>query len=276
MKARFIVLIDLSEYSKPLLKYADSWAQRTNAELLVVHQTTDLLPGIGDAEVISNIKQQSRKRALKQLSKFVIETIGTLGGVKLYVTANNLEDSFDMLKKSKSHDVFFVGMKYKSLFEKIFITSTTIKLTNEMDNLIIALPEKQVTEDIDTLYIGLKHQYPLNEQAFQDLLHISGDSLKRLHFFSVLKKGAVGDEAEKYIAAVQSRYADRFSVTYEIYSADDTFREIKDYMTKNKGVLVVQKGSRNIVDFFRKYFVNELVNYAQIPLIILPCADTDQ
>lgn len=276
MKARFIVLIDLSEYSKPLFRYAHRWARRANAELLVVHQTTDLLPGIGDAEVLSNMKQQSKKRALKQLSRFVIDTLGALEGVKLYVTAHTLEESFELLKRSKSYDVFFVGMKYKSLFEQLFTTSTTIKLANELEDLIIALPETQVSEDTDTLHIGLKHQYPLNEPAFNDLLQLSGDTVKKLHFFSVLKNNASRSEAEEYIKVVQAKYADRFAVTYDVYSADDTFREIKDYMGRNKGILVVQKGSRNIVDFFRKYFVNELVNYAQIPLIILPCKAADQ
>lgn len=270
MKNRFIVLIDLSEYSRWMLLYAYNWAQSAHAELLLVHQTTDPVPGLGETSIISEIKKDNSKRALKALSQFVYSVLPKGTKVKLHVTSHNLENSVQMLRKSQFRDIFFVGMKYKSLFEKIFISSTAIRLADEIENIIVAIPEKNEDAHLDTLYIGIKQKYPLNEEQLEHVLSIAGNAAKKLHFFSMLKEGEPAAETESYVKEVQLRYTGRYAVTYAVYKVEDAFQGIKDFMHANNGTLVIQKGTRSLVDYFRKYYVNDLINYAQIPLIILP------
>jgi hypothetical protein len=270
LKKRFIVLIDLAAHSKQLLIFADKWARMVNAEVLVVHQKMPLIPGIGESEVIEDIKREHRKKALDELSQFVQNTLTDSTSVKLYVTTHNLEGSLSRLKQSKTLDFFFVGMKYKNLFEKMLISSTAIKLVNEMDNVIIALPEGNLPDNMDTLYIAIKQKYPLNEPALQHILSITGNSIKKIHLFSMLKPGENDSIIKNHLLSLQMRFKDQIAITYECQTTNDAFQEIKHYMQDRPGLLVVQKGSRDLVDFFRKYLVNDLINYAQIPLVILP------
>lgn len=67
MNKRFIVLIDFSEYSSNLIKYACDWSQEANAKILLHHQTHPFLPAFAENEAREYIVQQANDNALEKL-----------------------------------------------------------------------------------------------------------------------------------------------------------------------------------------------------------------
>jgi len=61
MARRFILLIDFSEHSVSLAKYAFDWSKKANAELLLVHQTLVYTPALTDNETRQEISRNAMK-----------------------------------------------------------------------------------------------------------------------------------------------------------------------------------------------------------------------
>lgn len=270
MKKRFLVFIDFSDYSRWLLTTAAAWAERAGAEVLLIHHSHSPVPGLGDSESQLSIKQSYVEDAEEKLKAFASEVLGDTGTLKFYGTTESLPHFVAKLDEPDASDFLFVGMKNKSLLEKIFVRGTAIDLSDNLDKVIIALPAMAEPLRFDNLYIAIRTRYRLNEPEFKNVLSLTADGLSRLHFFSVLKEDEKSDKTEAYLEDLESRFSDTADVSCAIRRSDDPFGEIKHYMEENGGVLVVQKGSRSVMDLFRKFFVSEIVYHARIPIIILP------
>jgi len=271
MKKRFILLIDLTEQSKALLRLANTWAMEAGAELLIVNQVFSLAPGMGEAEVRNDIKRQERREARLQLADFAKKVLGdTIVPVKFYVTTGSLEAAIHKLHHSKTSDFIWVGMKSKNWLERIFLQSTAVRLTSDVEQSIIALPDDCTTTDFDHFYVAIAPKYPLNEDAFRNLLSITITTGKKISLFSVLRPNENDEEARAYLKSLSDLYSQNASINYEIVRYDDIVSGIKDYIRQKQGILVLQKGTRTLADFFRKYIVHDFLHLSEIPLVILP------
>lgn len=270
MNKRFIVLVDMTEHSGRLLQFAYKLAVHTGASFVVAHQSDAMIPAISDSDIIEDARIKHTKERFRQLSEFTYTTLGTTSGIKFHITRKNIEIWLLKLKKSKYIDIIFVGMKSKSLLERIFMRSTTLKLVNEINKIIVALPESATQYSFKSLHIAVKEKYPINISALQCIVEISEETIDNVHFFSMLPPGNPTEKTNSYLQALGNGLYVNTTINYDIYHTESPFEEIKTYMQKNKGILVLQKGGRELTDMFRKYFVNDLVNYANIPLIILP------
>src|SRR5690606_18867893 len=132
---------DFSEHSKTLLRFAGNWAKSVNAELLVVNQVFSVAPAMGEGEIRDEIKRQEKRSALAQLSGFVKNVWNDSGvSIKLYVTTGSLQTAIDKLHRSKNLDLIFTGVTSTNWIERIFMQSTALRLSNEIDKMIVALP----------------------------------------------------------------------------------------------------------------------------------------
>jgi hypothetical protein len=271
MKKRFILLIDLTEQSKALLRIANTWAMEVGAELLVVNQVFSVAPGMGEGEIRNEIKQQERRTALTQLTDFTRETLGDdTAPVKFYVTTGSLELAIHKLHLSEMSDFIWVGMKSKNWLERIFMQSTAIRITADVKKTIIALPDGYKGTDFDHLYVAVSPKYPLNEDAFRKLLSIATSIGKKVTVFSVLKSNEPDEEVKSYLKSLGDLYSQTQAISSETVRNDDALSGIRAYMEQKEGILVVQKGTRTLADFFRKYVVDDLLHLSEIPLVILP------
>ncbi len=270
MKKRFIVLIDFSTYSEWLLAFTYKWAQQVNSELLLVHHTTDLIPGLGDSEVLSELKYSSVERSINKLKSLAETVVGNNPFIKYHSNSYNVSSAVMKLQESNTTDYVFVGMNDKTGIEKLLISSTALQLADNIERVIIALPTATSDFHYDQLYIGIKNPHSLDTTHFEELLAITSDKYHHITFFSVVKDKAPLNEITEYLQLLCNKYAKLASLSYKIFESENTTQTIKDYMHENKGVLVIQKGPRNFIDIFRPYFTTEIVHHAQIPVIILP------
>lgn len=270
MKKRFIVLTDLSTPSERLVQFAATWADKAGAELVVAHQAAVFAPAMGDAEIRSEIKRRNKQSALRTLQDFTKQVLGNIRNVKFHVTTSKIETSLARLNNSKNLDVIFVGIKKeKSFIENLLTESTAIKLSSEINKIIISIPVDTVDYNFESLCIGLKHAYPINETEFTNLLTIATPMFSSIQLLSVTEQEEQNGEAEMFLSSVAHEHQSQAKLSYKVAHTASIPVHLSDYVEGNS-MLAIQKGPRSLFDIFRKYHVNELLKNGHIPLIILP------
>ncbi len=270
MTKRFIVSIDFSPHSEQLLTFSYNWATLAGAELLLLHHATELLPGLGESEVLASLKRDSEERGLIKLRSFTEALVGPDPRIKYYAHSYPVSSALIKLQQLDITDYLFVSLSDKNWIERLMMLSTNLQLTEQTNSIIIGLPTAISDFQFDTLHVAVKQKYPLNTSRFEELLSVTSDKIKYITFFSVINKGADRNEITVYLKEICSRYNRRAAVSYTISEASNASTGIKEYMSAHKGILVTQKGPRNFMDFFRSFFTTEVIKYAQIPVVILP------
>jgi hypothetical protein len=97
--------------------------------------------------------------------------------------------------------------------------------------------------------------------------------IQEVHFFSVIKPEENPEAAGRYLEALHDRYAGQVRTSHTLFRNDDPISAVKGFMMQNRNILVIQKGSRTLLDIFRRFWTTELINIAQIPIVILPNQD---
>ena len=276
MKKRFIVLINFSDHSKQLLSLAHHWKKKANAELLLVHQVVKPAPGIGESEMISAVKDLDRQTALNDLKSFAPNVIGKHERLQFHASTTHIISIIETLEAKDIIDYLFVGMNDKSMVDRLFFGSTVSELSKQLDKIIFAFPTITSNISIESLYVGVNEKYNINEEAFEHLIEIMSAVTSHLHFFSVVKPDENKANAEKNLQPLQAKYNNRISSSYKVLQSLDPGSAVKDYMINNKGLFVIQKGGRSIVDIFRRFLTTELIQMARIPIVILPSKATSQ
>ena len=270
MKKRFIVLIDFSDHSKQLLLLVNAWAKKANAELILVHQVVRPIPAMGDSEIIARLKQSGKKNALEDLKSFAKEVIGDDSAIRYLTDTTHLISIIESLNETDVIDYIFVGMNDKTIVDHLFLGSTAAELSKQLNKIILAFPTKHTDINVEMLYLGIREKHPLNEEAFQNVMAIINGVVHEIQFFSVIKPTDDQEKAERYLETLQARYKNQMNVSYTVCKEENPINAVKEYMLKNKGFLVIQKGSRSLFDVFRKFWTTEMIYNARIPIIILP------
>lgn len=272
MKNRFIVLIDFSPYSEHLLQFAYDWSRRAHAEMLVVHNTLALMPVITPYETKKKIIDSDNKDALKKLKEFTKTNLPGVMPVKHLVSEKNLLIALRQLLKEPFNNLVFLGIKGTGLIKKIFIGSQAVKIIDDIDNLIVAIPLNSACCAPDAIHVAVQKNYPLNIIEFNKFLRLNKEEISRIIFFSVIMPDDDRDATEMYLRQLIELFSDKRDASYELYIGKNGLKDLKDIISKKqKEFIVVQRGSRMLIDqMFRKFLINELVYEGNTPLIIVP------
>jgi hypothetical protein len=272
MKKRFIVLIDFSEYSRNLIKYAYEWSEKVNAELLLVHQTTVLAPVLTDNESRKNIAEHADKEALRNLMLLAKELIPSTIKVSFNVSENNLQHSLSILLKEPFDHLIFAGIKGTGLLKKLFLGSTTLQVIDNVKNCIVAMPKEIDTFTHEKIYVAVSDKHPLNISELYKFLSFIDHKNTKITFFYLAKPNEESKGIKTHLNELTKMFSHEYEVSFVIYEGNDPFTDIKKVINnKIDEILVVQKGSRLLTDqLFRRFLINELVYEGQTPLIVLP------
>ena len=147
---RFVVLIDITQASVQLLRFAHNVATNAQAILLIMHQSKLPIPAMGDSESHSSIKNESKTRSLDALRNYVGAIVNEECPIEYEVTTGNLQARLHSLEKSVGFEIVFVGIKNKGVVDKILIGNTAAKLASVTSRIIFAIPEGREAANIDT------------------------------------------------------------------------------------------------------------------------------
>lgn len=272
MKKRFIILVDFSEYSRNLISYAYDWCQQVGAELLLVHQTTVVVPSLSDANQRQQLIQNMNNEKLQELKVLATELISPTTKVILSVSETPLNIALSAFIAEPYQNIIFSGIKSTSRLKKLFLGSTTIEIIDNTNNIVVAIPKKIAAFSHEKIFIAVTKKYPLNLLELNKLLSLIDRENTSITFFYLAKPNEQTQSIENKLSKLTEMFADRYHTTSAIYQGKNPFDEIKKVINnKIDEILVVQKGSRLLTDqLFRKFLIDELVYEGETPLIVLP------
>lgn len=272
MTKRFIILIDFSEYSSNLIKYAYDWSKQANAELLLVHQTNVLLPGLIDYSSKQQIIQQNNQKALDKLKSLTNDIISSSDKVSFFVSEINLQTILTNLLAEPFHNLIFTGLKGTGLLKQLFIGNVALQLIEKVKNIVVAMPKEIYSFNHEKIFIAVTEKHPLNILELNYFLNFFDKENTCLTFFYLAKPNEKTKGIEKQLNNLHSLFSEKFDTKTVIYEGSTPFEDIKKIINnKEEEMLIVQKGSRLLTDqLFRRFLINELVYEGQTPLIILP------
>ena len=272
MKKRFIVLIDFSEYSNNLIRYACDWGIKINAELMLVHQTSILAPALTDTESRKQLVQDAYDDAMQKLEALAKELIPSRMKVSYSVSESHLQLTITNLLQASVDNLIFVGLKGAGFLKKIFLGSVSLQVIENSKNIVVAMPKEIATFSHGKIFIAVTEKYPLNLLELNKLLNYIDRENTNITFFYLAKPSEKTSDMEKQLRDLTALFAEKFNTNFAIYEGSTPFEDIKKVINnKVNEMLIVQKGSRLLTDqLFRKFLINELVYEGQTPLIILP------
>ncbi|MBW3469032.1 universal stress protein [Arthrospiribacter ruber] len=272
MKNRFIILIDFSEYSGNLIKYACSWSKQVNAELLLVHQSMVLAPALTDNYSRQQIVEHTNGQALQKLKALAKEFIPSTIKVSFEVSESNLQLIIAKLLEEPYDNLIFTGIKGTGFLKKIFLGSIALQVIDNIKNCVVAMPKEVDTFSHDNIYVAVTEKHPLNILEFNKFLKFIGKNDTSITFFYLAKPNEKITGIEKHLKELKEMFSNRYNTSFAIYEGSNPLDDIKKVLNiKFDDILVVQKGSRLITDqLFRRFLINELVYEGQTPLIVLP------
>lgn len=272
MKKRFIILIDFSEYSESLLKYAYDWSRQIETEFLIVHQTEVITPTLADIETREKFTQETNLKMLDKVKSFVENILPNQARLNYDVSDKNLNFTLKAHLNTGFEDLIFVGIKETSLRKKIFLGSTAIQLINEIENSFVAMPKEMTKFSHEKIFVAVTEKHPLNILELNNFLSFIDETETSITFFHLSELNEDTGLIEKKLRDLTTLFAPRYDANYEIYEKNTYFNNIKKVINNNiDELLIVQKGSRHLTDkIFRRFLINDLVFEGETPLIVLP------
>lgn len=272
MKKRFIILIDFSEYSSNLIKYACDWSKQVDAEILLVHQSIVLAPILTDNESRQQITLHTNEVALKKLKALAKELIPPPVKVSFEVLESNLQLTLSKLIEEPYDNLIFTGIKGTGLLKKLFLGSVTLRIIANTKNIVVTMPKGIDRFSHEKIYVAVTEKHPLNILELNKFLNFIDSKSTSITFFYLAKPNEKTTGIEKHLKQLTEMFADRFNTSSTIFEVNNPFSDIKKVMNnKIDELLIVQKGSRLLTDqLFRRFLINELVYDGQTPLIVLP------
>jgi nucleotide-binding universal stress UspA family protein len=272
MKKRFIILVDFSEYSSNLIKYACDWCKQIDADLLLVHQSIILAPALTDNESRQMIVQHTNARALKKLKSLAKELIPPDVNVSFFVSEGHLQAVLTRLLAEPFDNLILTGLKGTGLIKKLFLGSVALQVIEKTKNITGGIPKEIDSFSHEKIFVALTEKHPVNIVELNKFLSFINSENTTITFFHLAKPMEKTQGIENLLRELSAKFADRFKADFAIYEGNNPFEDIKKVINnREEEMLIVQKGSRLLTDqLFRRFLINDLVYEGQTPLIVLP------
>lgn len=272
MKKRFIILIDFSEYSENIIKYAYDMSLYTKAELIFIHQTSFLVPSFSDSDSKRDIIKEKNAESLKRLKELVKKYIVDISNVNFHTSEIDIKQTINKLLEQSYEHIIFTGTKKSSKLKQLFTGSKAVQVIDVINNTVLAIPKMLSSFNHQKILIGVTVVHPINILELNKFLSIVENKKIELTFFSIVKSAENTSEINKLLKNLAELFAEKFNTNTMLFEGTNPIANIRSIIKSNGSeLLVVQKGSRMMYDkIFRKYLINELVYEGKIPMVIIP------
>lgn len=272
MNKRFIVLVDFSEYSSNLIKYACDWSQEANAKILLLHQTHPFLPAFAEKEARDFIVREENDKALEKLKSLANELIPSAIEVAYYVSEIDFQKTLPDLLTEPFENLVFIGLKGTGILKKLFLGSVALRIIGNTENTVVAMPKGIDSFSHEKIFVAVGEKMPLNIEQFDNFLNFMDQKNTSITFFHLAKPNEDTNLIKEQLQRLSETYSPRFITDFAVYEANNRLDGIKGVINnKIDEILIVQKGSRFLTDqLFSRFLINELVYEGQTPLIVLP------
>lgn len=269
MKNRFIVLVEFSEMSHRLLHLVSGLSKKDESEILILHQLMNPIPTLAESEMTRQMKSEQAHNAVEELKQLVKEIIGPEINVSYHVSREHLAEQIQDLGDPEVNDFIIAGIKPKEFPENILPGSTASKLIDYTDRILFAVPDINSNIDPKTLCVAIHPKYPFNHAAFIKLLRIQKHT-QNIVFVTVSTTADELKRSNEIVNKASEPYFENYEVSRVVLEGEEPWTVLDDYLQKQPALLVLQRGSRNLSDILRRFFVNRFIYSATRPLVVLP------
>jgi len=272
MKAKCIALVDFSEYSDKLVKYAHQWAEKFESELLLLHAYEIVSPGMAGAENVMHIQQLTKEGVTEDLRKIIKDHLPMEAKARYSCSSKPLIYQLKEELNPTSFNFVFVGLKSTGSLKRIFLGSEATRIIEESNDLIIALPKDVHNANINKLHIAVSEDFKINTLLLSNFLKLCKKDKPILHFFNLAKQKKNTPEIENLFGHLEMCFGDDYKLEFSVFESENRIEDVKKVISnKDEELLVLQRGSRYLSDqLFRKMMINELVYEGNTPLMVLP------
>ncbi len=265
---RIIALADTSPYADDVLRMALDLSRWSGGELLVLSEAEVLMPGLLDNEA----KARAKETALEVAREALAQRVAALGASpQVRVMESGLLDEARAAMPDKGF--FVAGIKGSGILRRIFIGSTVVKLIERSTVPVVAVPRGQRVTTPLHLYVAVAPDAPFDPEPVRDLVASFGGNVGLVTFFSVADLDAKAQElALAGLKMAEAECALAQPTLVQVLPGEIGLAGLKEHAADDPhALLVLRRGGRELVDqLFRRYFINELVYDARVPLVVLP------
>ena len=273
MNRNILALVDFSDHSRAALQAASQWSQLTDSELHIFHKVELVAPGFMSSSFKEELQTDAENATRDELKNFVFQAIGYVpSDDKMYITADRLLPEVEKLIQQVDFQLVFLGTKGKNKLSKYLFGSTVHGILDNFELNIAVIPDKKVFTTPIHISVAAHPGIPVRTELLRILISSLREGPEKLEFISINDDTTDSGSSETYLKNLVAQFPEVQNSNYEVFIGEDILRELKNYVkTHDNAVLIVQKGPRGLKDsFFRSFLVDDLVNDASIPLIILP------
>ena len=286
---KFLVPVDFTEITNPLLRIVKSFAQAHNGEVDLLHVISPVLyaPYLEsfmistvDMKLLAEMQERQKEKAKEKLMGLV----EFLNPIKSNVLVEIGEAAEVILEKEKSYDLIFMGSHKKGLIQRILIGSTTEKVVKYSHKPIFLLKGKE-PEGIKKVLIaydfsehakramefGLNLVKPFNPQIFI----LSVEETIEIPFVVEIKdvlSEKYKEEKLKHLKEVEAKLKkEGFWAEAIIVEGTSPAEGIRKFLQENPHVDLIILGSRGLSGLKRVLIgstSSELVRSLEIPMLI--------
>lgn len=265
---RIVALVDTSSYADDVLRMAHDLSRWSDGEFHVLSEAEVLMPGLLD----NASKARAKGEALEQVRADLSERVQALGARPDVQVVDT--DILDAALGAMSGKGFFVaGIKGSGILRRIFIGSTVVKLIERSSVPVIAVPRGHRVETPLHLYVGVAPGEPFEPRPVRELVARLGGNVGLVTFFSVVAEGAkAADATPEVLRKAEADCALTVPTIVQVLPGELGLAGLKEHAAADPhALLVLRRGARELADqLFRRFFINELVYEAKVPLVVLP------
>lgn len=269
MRTKIYTLIDFSPYSETLLKACNEWAELFKAELIAIHEISFSSPAMSNKEARNQILLSEKESHLEKLKNYCTPIIKENISINYEVTEKSVVEHIKKIASPYKKNIVLVGMKGANYLKEVFLGSTTKKVINEVNEIIITLPKEINNFKPEKLIISINPEIKINLLKLKDFVTLFSKSIKNIEFVSFCED--IEDNLkllsiEKDIKAI---LGDSFNYKEKSF---DSLEQLKTYtMSDKKAMLLFQRGSRKTFDdLFRSFYINKFIEGASAPVVVIP------
>lgn len=269
---------DFTELSLNAFIYAMEYAQKSNSKLIVYHTYTENVPISEDAQAVYNKVDiqnfRSKKDKFPPFEGLIKNSkVGNLN-VKYVVDEGTFVDSLKkyVIKKEDKIDLIIMGTQsgQNSLFN-IFMETNTIKILEEINKPVIAVPEKAVF-DGSLNNIAFLVDYKEDELIpLTDVIEKSQEFNSKLHVlhFDLAHSESISPLMDTFKSSLNSAHID--NVDFISIDSINLKKSLTEYCSENNIDLVCLINHKR--NFYQRLFsfslTEDLLNNFDIPIMAI-------
>lgn len=259
--SRIVALVDTSSYADDVLRMAHDLSRWSGGDFHILSEAEVVMPGLLD----NASKARARQGALEQVRNDLSERVEALGvQPEVQVVDTDVLDA--ALGAMPDKGFFVAGIKGSGILRRIFIGSTVVKLIERSPMPVIAVPRGHRVKLPLHLYVGVTPGGTFEPGPVRDLV------VRLVTFFSVVADDAKAADATEALRKAEVDPALTVPTTVQVLPGELGLAGLKEHAAVDPhALLVLRRGGRELADqLFRRFFINELVYEAKVPLVVLP------